>query len=385
MSLFGDEINALDPQPDDASAVQTQTDTLLEPKSSTLCLGHDPQEKLFLELYKNNNIPHAMVFQGLKGIGKTTMAFRLARFLLKNGKGMDASDGLFGGDALPQDITSLDVSPDDPVFRRIASGGHADLLYIHRGFDKSKGKKDSSLKVEALRQIEPFLRKTASEGGWRIVIIEDADTMNRNAQNAILKILEEPPSHVLIMLITTRPGMLIPTIHSRTRKVMFEPLSTDTMHVLIEKYGESLSHDDLTILNDLSGGSIGEAVNYIENGGLDILKDVLDYMNHAHNGEIQKLHEVSVRLGMTSQDREYRMFVHILQWVFRKMLFLKARNDTTLPAYMDRPVTQSIMGSHSMESVLKICDSLKTHFERIDFSNLDRRDAVRSAFLMINE
>ena len=79
------------------------------------------------------------------------------------------------------------------------------------------------------------------------------------------------------------------------------------------------------------------------------------------------------------------MFIHILQWVFRKILFLKARKDTTLPAYLDRPVTQSIMRSHSMESVLKICDSLKAHFERIEFSNLDRRDAVRSAFLMISE
>ena len=385
MSLFGDEIEEPVARPDDAGAVLPPADTLLEPKSSTLCLGHKEQEKLFIELYKNNNLPHAMVFQGLKGIGKTTMAFRLARFLLKNGKGMDSSDGLFGGEALPQDISSLDVAPDDPVFRRIASGGHADLLYIHRGFDKSKGKQDNSLKVEALRQIEPFLRKTASEGGWRIVIIEDADTMNRNAQNAILKILEEPPAHVLIILVTNRPGKLIPTIHSRTRKITFDSLSADTMHTLIEKYGETLSHDDLVILNDLSGGSIGEAINYIDNGGLDILKDVLDYMDHAHNRRVEKLHELSARLGAPAQDKEYRLFIQIMQWLYRKMLFLKARNKTDLPSYLERPVTQAIIGSQSLESILKTCDSLQAHFERIEFSNLDRRDAVRSAFLMINE
>ncbi len=385
MNLFSDdEIGQ-----DDISFVSKNisNEGLCDPRSMKFCLGHDKQEKLLIDMYRKNNIPHAMIFSGFEGIGKTTMAFRIAKFLLKHNKNISnhSSAGLFGEEELPQKISSLDVDPDDPVSRRIASGGHADLLHIYRIFDKAKGKKDSSLKVETLRKIEPFLRKTSSEGGWRIVIIEDADTMNRNAQNAILKILEEPPENVLIILIAHRLGRLISTIHSRARKLYFSPLSSDVMGELFHKSGYDLSDKDMKTLCDLSDGSFGIAVKYLENDALSMIKDIIDHLEHAKNGDIYKIHEFSNSLSTVAQDKQYQVFVDILQKMMRKILLLKARGNNVIPEYLQAPVLHNIFYEYSLEKVIRICDELKNHYERVEFSNLDRRDAVRASFLMINQ
>lgn len=386
MDLFGAPSD--DPIEGDTtdSIITSHNDGLNDPKAMSFCLGHEDQENLFIELYNKNSLPHAMIFSGLEGIGKTTMAFRLVHFLLKNGKVGDGQGGLFG-EALPtEEITSLDVDPNDPVFRRVVSGGHADFLHIHRAFDKAKGKQDASLKVEAIRKIEPFLRKTASEGGWRIVLVEDADTMNRNAQNAILKILEEPPANVLIILIAHRPGMLIPTIHSRSRTVAFSSLSAETMQTLIsKKEGLEALPSDIDALADLSEGSVGQALKYLEYDGLDMMQRVLDHMDHANDGDLHKIHEISASLSTPAQDASYRMFVNIIQWIIRKTLLLKSRGIDDIPSYIKNDTTSKIFNEYPLDKLIGLTDSLQDNFKRVDLSNLDRRDAVRSAFLMISQ
>ena len=113
-----------------------------------------------------------------------------------------AQDSLFGGgDDLAAPATTLDIPTDDPVFAKVASGGHPDLLVVERQTDPKTGQIKSNLDVQTARKVVPFLRMTSSDGGWRIVIVDDADLMNRNAQNALLKILEEPPQNTLLILV----------------------------------------------------------------------------------------------------------------------------------------------------------------------------------------
>lgn len=378
---IGDDIDV------DGLSVVNEGEKLTEPQSMSFCLGHEEQEKLFIELFEKNSMPHAMIFAGTQGIGKSTMAFRLARFLLKNG-GKDLNqDSLFGGDNTAHDVSSLDVAADDPVFARVASGGHADFLYIARNYDASKGKWDANLKVDALRKIEPFLRKTSSDGGWRIVIVDDADTMNRNAQNAILKILEEPPANVLIILITHRPGMLIPTIRSRTRFIQFSSLSDDVLHDLLNKQSDYPvpSLEQMEILSSMSEGSIGKAINFIEGDGFDSFSQVLDLLDDGPNWNWVKIHQFSSSVSSPAQDKEYRMFTELLQWIFHQMLFAKARGGQCLPSFLHRDALSRVMDNNSIEDLISITDGLKSHFDRVEFSKLDRRDAVRGCFLVISQ
>src|SRR6202008_2029466 len=98
--------------------------------------------------------------------------------------------------------SSLYLKPDHPVFRRVVSGGHADLLVVEREFDEKKGRLKQDISAESARKIAPFLRKTAAEGGWRVVIVDGAEYLNRPSQNALLKILEEPPPKTALLLVT---------------------------------------------------------------------------------------------------------------------------------------------------------------------------------------
>lgn len=394
MNLFGDDDIIYDdderPEEDDDrqedSYVPKSAEGLLPERKNTTCFGHDTQERLILELFEKNALPHAMIFSGIQGIGKTTMAFRLTRFLLKHGKKNESQNALFGDDI--KDVhTSLSISEHDPVFARVASGGHPDLLHIARETNASTGKLDAVLKVETLRKINPFLRRTASEeGGWRVVLVEDADTMNTSSQNAILKILEEPPPKVMIILIAHRIGKLIPTIRSRSRVLPFSPLSTEAIDQLLSKQGLQISKRNLDLLRVLSDGSFGKALKYAEDGGLEILENILQHLQKWPNHDPVAINNFAASLSGASQDKSYRLFAELLPWVFRQLLFVKARGEKNLPeCFGGHKALENMMQAFTLEQLVGLCDRLKTHFERVEFSHLDRGDAVRAGFLMISQ
>ena len=220
---FVDEDSFFEEEGANASA---PTSSLAPPRENGEVLGHDIIEQSLLSLYNNDKLPHALIFAGPMGVGKTTMAFRVARFLLKHGSADSNQDSLFGDAPAPP--TNMHVPADDPVSHKVASGGHPDLRTIERPMDERKGTRKNSVDVETARTIAPFLRMSASEGGWRIVIVDEADTMNYFAQNAILKILEEPPPKALLILICNRLGAMIPTIRSRCRTFNFHRYSKFT-------------------------------------------------------------------------------------------------------------------------------------------------------------
>src|SRR5208282_2739286 len=137
--------------------------------------------------------PHAILLNGPRGIGKATLVFRLARFLLaERDRPTDAA-----GQGLATDLEC-------GVFHRVAAGGHADLLTVERAYDPRRRRLRGEIVVEDAREITAFFRLTAAEGGWRIVVVDGAEEMNRNAANALLKILEDPLA--LPALATRRAG-----------------------------------------------------------------------------------------------------------------------------------------------------------------------------------
>lgn len=397
MNLFGDDEIIYDDEREDEDSFFSDEDSYeasaelheklpTSSRESYEVLGHQKIENQFIEFFEKNKFPHAMIFSGPKGIGKASMAYRLTRFLFKHGKEQNTvQDALFGGDEMQMQISSLAIAPDDPVFRRVLSGGHADLLVIEREIDTKTGKQDKDLKVDNLRKIEPFLRKTSSEGGWRVVLIDDADTMNRAAQNAILKILEEPPSKVIIILVAHRLGTLIPTIRSRSRLITFDPLSEEEMRDLLLKYGHGgIAGKEFDRLMALSQGSFGNAMELLEGGGLEMLSRLFIILDQAPNWKWSELNTLADELGSAQALPQFLLFSSLLQWLFRQVLFYKARGQNALPSYLNHDALNHLVCKSSLERLIDISDQLKNHFDRYDFSNLDRRDAVRGAFLVLN-
>ena len=171
---------------------------------------------------------HGWLISGPKGIGKATMAYRFARFLLTHGNPSQADDGgpaLFGNDEITAaSPESLAVDPHSPVFHRIAANGHADLQVIERGLSDDGKRMQTIIPVDKIRAVGHTMSLTAGEGGWRVIIVDGAEDMNLNAANALLKVLEEPPPRAILFLITHAPGRLLPTIRSRCRQLKLSPL-----------------------------------------------------------------------------------------------------------------------------------------------------------------
>lgn len=334
-----------------------------------------------LDLYESGQMPHALIFSGPRGIGKATFAFRTARFLLKHGLKNSDQGGLFG-EALPSDpITTLDVSHDDPVFSKIAAGGHPDIITIERAIDPRKGTMKDALDVDTARKVTPFLRMTSSEGGWRVVIIDDADTMNRNAQNALLKILEEPPKNTLLILIAHRIGAMIPTIRSRCRTMTFKSLNEAHMDTLLDKVaGQSLSADEKAMIMAMADGQIGKAIDLYENEGLETLQSLIKLCGSWPDLPWVDIHHMADQIGRAGQENAYAAFEQSFLWITSTITFEKAKGQTALQKPLNQGVFASMMAHYSLEQWLNICENLKEHFERARYANLDKRQAVLSAF-----
>lgn len=363
------------------------------PRESSVCWGHDSVESLCLEWVKDGSLPHGLIFYGSEGIGKATFAFRFVRYLLKYGTaGMNAEedqDSLFGGtESLAQDFPQnfpdeLSVPEEDPVFSKVASGGHPDLITVERAFDAAKGQYKGLVDVEEIRRIAPFLRMTSSDGGWRAVIIDDADRMNRNAQNALLKILEEPPKNTVIILITHRVGALIPTIRSRTRAIAFQSIEEERLITIMKEYYPDEDPAALRNIAMLSEGSLGRAIFYLEENGIETIQEFGRLLAAWPRWDWPAIHGFAEVIGRSGQDSGYKAFHAITIWLLETLCFYKAKSketDINLPPALQNEGTQKILHHYSLEGLLTICDNIKAHLSQVDRGNLDKRHGVFGVF-----
>lgn len=250
------------PEPDRAEGAP-------HPRDTDEIFGQDAAKADFLEAFNAGRLHHAWLMSGPRGVGKATLAWVIARFLLA----MPADNGGMFGDALPPPDT-LDIAPDHPVSRRIAARSEPGLKHIIRTPHPKTGRMRDMIVVDDVRALMPFLTLTATEGGRRVVIVDSADDMNTQAANALLKMLEEPPAKTTILLISHQPSRLLPTIRSRCRELRLAPLSANDMTAALQQ-AEVAPGDSAEALAELSAGSVGEAVRLINLGGLQMYGDLV--------------------------------------------------------------------------------------------------------------
>jgi DNA polymerase-3 subunit delta' len=233
------------------------------PRESAFLIGHQGAETAILDAMRSTRLHHAWLITGPEGVGKATLAFRFARRLLVGGAS-----------------TTLDMSPDDPVFRRVAAATHADLLTVEREWDEKKKRMKKSIAADTARGIPPFLHLTAAEAGWRVVIVDGAEDLNPQSANALLKVLEEPPPRAVLILVCSAPGRLLPTIRSRCRHLALAPLAAHDMRLFLQQTHPDLTPDEQAKLAAIADGSPGRAEALAEESGLK-LADMADEVLHA--------------------------------------------------------------------------------------------------------
>jgi DNA polymerase-3 subunit delta' len=200
-------------------------------------------EAAFLDAQARGRLHHAWLLCGVEGSGKATFAYRAARRLL--GAAPDPSRGLLGTD------------PYDHVARMISAQSHPDLLVLERAVEGGKVKK--SISVDQARDLPEFFSKSPSQAQARVAIIDAADDLNMNAANALLKVLEEPPEHGVLFLVTHAPGRLLATIRSRCRRLAFPVWPEHALQELVRNR-TGVPAAEAARIAAMAGGSPGQAL-----------------------------------------------------------------------------------------------------------------------------
>jgi DNA polymerase III subunit delta' len=207
-----------------------------EPAENPHLVGHEDAATAVAGAHRAGKLHHGLLIGGPQGIGKATFAFHVAHHLLRHPDAASAPETL----AVPDPSTAL--------WRQIASGAHPSVLYLTRPVnERGKGFR-TAVTAEEVRRVGRFLSRTAHDGGFRVVIVDPADDMNRHAANALLKNLEEPPAKTVFVLVAHQPGRLLPTIRSRCQFVRLHPLGPPDMRRVMSTIGgaaASISDDAL--------------------------------------------------------------------------------------------------------------------------------------------
>lgn len=239
------------------------------PRQTQRLIGQGAAEDSFRDAYASGRLHHAWLMTGPLGVGKATLAWRVARFLLATPETAEA--GLFA-DA-PAAPATLDVAADHPVARRLLAGSEGRLFVLRRGWDEEKKRLKTVITVDEVRKMRGFLHMSAADGGRRVVIVDPADEMNTAAANALLKMLEEPPHGVVFLLVSHQPSGLLATIRSRCRELRLSTLNPADLAEAVRAAG--VEHGDSAALAALAGGSVGEAIRLTNLDGLETYAELV--------------------------------------------------------------------------------------------------------------
>jgi DNA polymerase-3 subunit delta' len=330
---------------------------VLEPRENPALIGHAAAEAEMLEAMRGGRMHHAWLITGTAGVGKATLAYRFARRLFA---GLPAAD-------------SLALDPRDPVFRRVALGSHADLLSIQRGMNEKTGKLRTAIVVDDAREVAGFLRRTPAEGGWRVVVVDGAENLNRNAANAVLKVLEEPPSRAILLLTCAAPGRLLPTIRSRCRRLRLDILGLDDMNRLLGDMLPDTDPGERAQLAALAGGSPGRAMVLADEKGLALAALVDEVLGGIPKIDLGRTLDIADRVGGRGSAENFSTFMTMLCDGLSKIVRFAARGAPQ-PLTAQRPLVE-------WTDLWHVLTRIQDETERL---NLDKRQAIISSITLLN-
>ncbi|MBC6404795.1 MAG: DNA polymerase III subunit delta' [Rhodospirillales bacterium] len=341
------------------------------PRDTACLVGQEPTEQRLLRSLQSGRLPHAWLMTGKPGIGKATLAYRMARFLLARPDGYSG----FGGD--------LSIDPEDSVFRQVAARAHPDLLVLERGVNERSGKPRSEIVVEEVRKIGERLRHTAFGSGWRLLIVDSADEMNRSAANALLKLLEEPPPQALLLLISHAPGRLLPTIRSRCCSLPLAPLPDRLVIALMAEQLPDLTDEERRRLAVLAEGSIGKAVALYEAGGLQLYRRILAVLNRAGQGMgVTEAHRLAEELGGAKAGDSFKTAFALLNWWLARVISAGARGQLPPPVVEEEAgLARRLLARRALADWVGLWEKLSALAECCERMNLDRKQALLSALI----
>ena len=292
------------------------------PRQTSDLFGHQGAETALLDAYRSGRIPHAWLIGGPQGIGKATLAYRMARFVLKHRDPLSPA---------AQRATSLAVEPSDPVARQVAADAHGGLLVLERGLN-DRGTLRTVITVDETRETISFFGSTAAVEGWRICIVDTVDELNPNAANALLKILEEPPRQSLFLLISHAPARALPTILSRCRKLPLRSLSTeDVTRAAARATDRQIDDSALGEAAAASEGSVARALTLLGGEALKLQQRTAALLARLPQIDARELHALGDSLGISDRAALAAFIDGVERWVGECLHAEPANANAELP------------------------------------------------------
>jgi DNA polymerase-3 subunit delta' len=349
-------------------------DTPIHPRKRLNLIGHEAAEAKLRAAYASQRMHHAWMITGPRGIGKATLAYRFARFILRypNPEKLPSGNGLA-------------VPGEDPVARQVAASAHPDLFTLERAYDFKAKKVKTETSVVDSRRAESFFGRTAAAGGYRICVIDTADDLNNEAANALLKTLEEPPDRGLFLLVNHSPGALLRTIRSRCISIELSPLSTQQVVQASTETGiltqeaearrgkndfwelpEMAVGEELQEIAAIADGSPGRVLDLIDSIGAKAFQSFLTLAAKLPKLDPIKRFDIAEMMTGRAQDRDFTLFCELLgQWVA----------DTARRNALENRVSAGAWA----EAHGQIAHSIRV----ANALNLDRRQVILEAFSAI--
>jgi DNA polymerase-3 subunit delta' len=343
-----------------ARQVEPQT-AVAHPRETTVLFGHREAETALLNAYRSGRIPHAWLVGGAQGIGKATLAYRMARFVLAHPNPL-ASD--------VQRAETLGVDPSDPVARHVAAGAHGGLLTLERTLN-DKGVMRTVITVDETRETISFFGSTAAVDGWRVCIVDTVDELNPNAANALLKILEEPPQRSLFLLASHAPARILPTIQSRCRKLPLRPLATeDVIRAAAQAAQRPVDDPALVEAAEAAEGSVARALTLLGGDALKLHQRTTALLATLPQVDPRELHALGDALGGSDRVALAAFIDGVDRWVSERLRIDGANANANLPR---------------LARLAEVWEKINRAARDTESYNLERKPLVFSVFGLLAE
>ena len=352
------------------------------PRETNLLYGQDNAQYDFLKAFQSTRLHHAWLITGPRGVGKATLVWKIARFLLAQ---PNKDGGMFENDA--PHAETLEIEVDHPITRRLTALSEPRLFLCRRPWDTKTKRIKRDITVEETRALKGFFSLSATDGGWRVAIIDAADEMNNAAANALLKILEEPPAKTIILMISHQPARLLPTIRSRCRELRCGKLSGSDLTLALNNAGFITDQDPIA-LAELSDGSVGEAIRIITEDGLKKYSELVALAAQAPQIDRPTALRLANACVGKGNEATYDLTLRLVRLMLARIArFAALQPETVKEAANGEAVMLSKLGPN-VHSALKWADLLaeltarSTHARAV---SLDPSSVILDMLLKINE
>ena len=350
------------------------------PRKTTVIRGHEEAEAILANGLKTGRLAHALLISGPKGIGKATLTYRFARYVLSTGV-LQTNATLGETNDRP-----LDISRKDEVFARVASGSHTDLFVLEKGINPRTGRSRGEITVDEARGLGRFLSLTPADSSWRIAIVDAADEMNRHAANAILKSLEEPPKRTILVLISHAPNRLLPTIRSRCRRIKLRALSRENFESIVKNVHPAIKDSDMDVLGQLSKYSPGQAFLINELAGVQLYEKLVKILISAPAIDFESVHALSDELASPGSELRFKLAMELLlDWL--SSFITSTAQETALPELIEgeQATRERFITVRGLDHWAGLWENIRRLSLRAEQVHLDRKQVVLSTYTAIGD